>query len=197
MLREVVEAIALHPVDVPERQTRIRVQWKSGTIDELHTPRPTRGGSQKTSAKALARLRELAARGLRDEEIASQLNTEGITTGVGAEWNDTAVKWARRRNGVARTAPDRPRTKRLPDRRSDGRYSVRGVMKHFDVTSNVVRGWIQRGLVDASCEEFERYPRSWWVRIDREAEQRLEPEAVRARARSAILRQRLADGGPA
>lgn len=197
MLREVIEAVVLHPIDVPERQTLIRVQWKSGTIDELRTPRPDRGETQKTSSKTVARVRELAAQGLRDEAIARQLNAEGSVTGAGAEWNETAVKWARRRNDIARTAPDRPRTKRLPDRRSDGRYSVSGVTKRFDVSSNVVRGWIQRGLVDASCEEFERYPRSWWIRIDSEAEPRLEAEAVRARARSEMLRRPLAGGGPA
>ena len=140
MLREVIEAIALHPVDVPERQTRIRVQLMSGAIDELRTPRPERIESRRTSPEALARVRDLATQGLRDEVIARQLNAEGIVTGSGAPWNETAVKWARRKNGVVRTAPDRPRTKRVPDRRADGRYSIRAVMERFDVSSNVVRG---------------------------------------------------------
>ena len=40
MLRLVIEAVAIHPIDVPRRLTQIRVQWKSGAVDELTVNRP-------------------------------------------------------------------------------------------------------------------------------------------------------------
>lgn len=42
MLRLVVEAISATPMEVPRRVTRLRVQWKSGTVTDLETSRPTR-----------------------------------------------------------------------------------------------------------------------------------------------------------
>lgn len=185
MLREVIEAIALHPVDVPERQTLIRVEWKSGTVDELRTPRPKRSEWCAPSPQAVARLRELAVEGQHDQDIAAQLNAEGMRTGVGADWTVPSVKWARRRHGIVRTAPDRPRVRPTPTRRADGRYSVRGVVERFQVSSNVVHAWIRRGLLDAICDKSWGKRKSWWIRIDAEADRRLAAEAARSSLLSA------------
>jgi hypothetical protein len=174
----------------------IRVEWKGGTVDELRTPRPKRSEWRSPSPHALSRLRQLAAEGEHDQGIAARLNAEGIRTGTGGKWTLPGVIWARRKHGIARTAPDRPRMKQMPDRRADGRYSIRGVMKRFQVSSNVVHAWIRRGLLDAVCDKSHRKRKSWWIRIDAEAEQRLAAEAVRSRARSAARRSR-GGGGPA
>lgn len=190
MLREVIEAVALHPIDVPERQTLISVEWKSGTVDELRTPRPKRTEWRAPSPQAVARVRELAADSRHDQDIATQLNAEGIVTGTGRQWTVDAVKWARRKHGIARTAPDLPRMKHLPARRADGRYSIRGVMARFQVSSNIVHGWIRRGLLDAIREKSEQARTCWWIRIDDKTEERLETEAIRSRARSAARRSR-------
>src|SRR5437867_10404023 len=38
MLRLVIEAVGIRPIDVPQRLTQIRVQWKTGAVDELTGP---------------------------------------------------------------------------------------------------------------------------------------------------------------
>src|SRR5262245_49569797 len=70
MLRLVIEAVALHPVDVPRRSTRIRVQWTSGAVDELAIPRLQKGEYRANAPAAIQRIAELAAAGVRDDEIA-------------------------------------------------------------------------------------------------------------------------------
>ena len=52
MLRLVIEAIALEPIEVPERQTRLRVQWRSGAISELRVARPGRNEWRRTPEQA-------------------------------------------------------------------------------------------------------------------------------------------------
>jgi hypothetical protein len=42
MVALVIEAVSLQPVDVPKRATLVRVQWKTGAIDELLVARPSR-----------------------------------------------------------------------------------------------------------------------------------------------------------
>jgi len=195
MIREVIEAVALHPVDVPRRQTLVRVQWRSGVVTDLHLDRPQGTDARRTSPEAIARIRELAADGLRDELIAEQLNAEQIATGAGARWNVHAVKWVRRRNAIARTAPDRSRTTQLPDQHPDGRYSIRGVMARFHVSSNVAHGWIRRGLVKAVREDFGQLHAVWWLCIDAETEARLEAEACRYRSRQRQTSRPLSGGG--
>jgi hypothetical protein len=183
MLRLVIEAIALEPIDVPRRQTRIRVQWKSGVVSELHVDRPSRHDWHRTSEQTLDRIRELAAGGKRDEEIASQLNEEGTLTGAGKRWDAVAIKWVRSRHRIRRTALDLPRRRPLPDRHEDGRYSIAGTMRRFQVSDSVVRGWIARGLVPATRENYQVHTGIYWLTLDDETVARLEHELRRTKDR--------------
>jgi hypothetical protein len=166
MLRLVIEAIAIHPVDVPRRCTRVRVQWQSGVVNELEVPRFLRGESHRHSPEAVQRVRELATAGGHDEEIAKQLNDEGLRTGTGREWDLEAVRQLRSRHQIARVAPDRPRMRPLPDRYPDGRYSVPGVMAHFGVSRSLVYQWIEKGLLQASRADYGTHRNAYWLDID-------------------------------
>ena len=57
----------------------------------------------------------------------------------------------------------------LPNRGEDGLYSVRGAAEHFDVSTDVVRGWIKRGLVKASKEDHGPHRGILWLEIDAHA----------------------------
>jgi DNA invertase Pin-like site-specific DNA recombinase len=166
MLRIAIEAIGIRPVDVPRRVSALRVQWRSGQITELEVPRPDRARRSRTQPEIADRLRALAKAGLRDEQIADALNAEGAVTGKGKAWTPWAVKWARRREHIERSYADLPRRTPLPDRHPDGRYSVRGAAERLGVSVNQVRGWIKRGLVEATCEEFAPYSSAYWIRLD-------------------------------
>jgi DNA invertase Pin-like site-specific DNA recombinase len=190
MLREVFEAVTLHPIDVPERQTLIRAQWQSGAITELKIDRPTRIDSRRTPKGAITRVRELAAEGLHDEDIADQLNAEEIATATGGRWTIHSVRWARRKYAIVRLHEDRPRSIPLPDRHPDGRYSVRGAMKRFGVSDTVIRRWIKDGLIDSSREDFKRRRDVYWLRIDDEDAKRLEKVAARSRKHRSARKRR-------
>ena len=56
MLRLVIEAIALAPIEVPRRATRVQVAWQSGTVTEIDVPRPHRRQLFRTPPAAVERL---------------------------------------------------------------------------------------------------------------------------------------------
>jgi len=156
MLRLGIEMICLIPVQVPERSTLIRVQWQSGAVTELRTLRPKRNYRLRTDVAAANRLRELAASGLHDEQIAMHLNQEGFQTGKQKPWTLYAVRWARRKERIKRVAPDTPRRLPLPDQHPDGRYSVTGTAKRFMISEYAVRRWIKMGVVSAKRESYQQ-----------------------------------------
>lgn len=166
MLRLVIEAIALTPVEVPERTTRVQIQWQSGTLTTLLVPRPDRRTRRRTPDAALERIRARAATGHADDVIAVQLNAEGYKTGAGKPWTTWAVRWVRQRRTIRRTAPDAPRRHPLPERDVTGRYSVAGAAKHLGVSPEVVRRWIRLGHIPAHSAPYGPYPRVWWLEID-------------------------------
>jgi len=183
MLRLGIEAISLTPIEVPERATIVKVQWQGGAVTELIVQRPSRHYRSRTPKAAAKRLGELAAAGLHDEQIAAQLNTEGFRTGRQKPWNTWAVRWARRKENIARTAPDIPRRRPLPNHHPDGRYSIGGTAKLFDVREGVVRGWVQKGVVQAEQESYETYRKVWWLTIE-------EGQKNELRQRAATVKQR-------
>lgn len=178
MLRIVIEAITIRPVEVPERQTHIEVQWSSGAVDELFVPRIR---TRRVSNKCIERIRELVALGMGDEAIAERLNEENFTTGHHRPWTTSAVKRMRLEHTSTRRAPNADARQPLPDRHPDGRYSVRGAMKRFGVNSDKVRRWIKRGLVEAVREDFDWCEGAWWLSIDEATAKRLEEDATKRR----------------
>ena len=181
MLRLVIEAIALSPVDVPRRSTHVKVQWHSGAVTELDVPRPDRRTRHRTPPEAVERIRALVkGEDLSDEKIAERLNAEGMKTGVGKSWNGWAVRWARVHAKIYRSDEDCPQNRPVPERHRDGRYSLAGAAKRFGVSVAVVYKWVKRGLVPAKLERYGAHPAIWWLRIDRAAAARLAREAERS-----------------
>ena len=178
MLRIVIEAVTLRPVEIPKRTTQIQVQWSSGAVDELCIPRIR---SRRASEEAIERIRELAARGMGDEDMAQKLNEEHFTTGHGQRWSAAAVKRIRLACTSIRRAPNAGARQPLPDRHPDGRYSVRGAMKRFGVNNDKVRNWIKRRMVVAVREDFDWCNGAWWLSIDDATAKRLKEDATKRR----------------
>jgi hypothetical protein len=167
MLRLVIEAVSLRAVDVPRRETLVRIAWKSGAVTELRVPRPTIGELISTPEGALARLRELAAAGIHDREIAKRLYDEGFVTGMGKRWNLDIVRTMRSRHRIPRAAPSLPTATPVPDRRQDGSYSVLGAARHFRVGKDVIRLWIAKGAVRVSRQSGRTGTRgAIWLHVD-------------------------------
>ncbi len=178
MLRMVIEAVSIRPIDVPERRTHIQVQWTSGAVDEWSI---LRRRNQSTSNAAIERIRELTELGMADGAMAERLNEEGFVTGRSRRWTAEAVKRMRLMHTTVRRAPTCGDRQALPDRHPDGRYSVGGAMKRFGVSGDRVRRWIKRGLVEAVREDFEWCKGAWWLSIDETTAKRLEKVAVKRR----------------
>jgi uncharacterized protein YndB with AHSA1/START domain len=169
MLRLVIEAISIHPVEVPKRMTTIRVQWQSGAISDLTVRRPNKDESRTHAPQVVSRIAQLAAAGLRDDEIARQLHCDGLPTGNGAGWKEDTVRTARRKRGIERLAPDRARMHPLPHRHPDGRYSVPGAAARCGVSQAVIHAWIKKGLLIGSRADFGTHHDVHWLEIHDEA----------------------------
>jgi hypothetical protein len=161
-----IEAIALHPIDLPKRVTKVRVQWQSGVVTELEVPRPESGQAHSHRPEVVQRIRDLAAAGIHDEEIGRQLNSEGLHTGTGRLWYLDLVRTMRSRFGIKRVARDRQRNPPLPHRHPDGRYSVPGLVARLGVSEAIVHGWIKRGVIPATRADFGTHQNVYWLEID-------------------------------
>jgi DNA invertase Pin-like site-specific DNA recombinase len=181
MLRLAIEAVAIHPIDVPQRLSQIRVQWKSGAVDELTADRPGPADHNRTPSAAVGRIRQLAILGLFDRVIAEKLNAEEVRSGSGRAWTPSAVKHVRLEHQIFGAAAVPPRRDQLPDRHPDGRYSVRGAMKRFGVSHRQVMRWVERGMATAVRGDFEGYRSVWWLTIDPETEAQIEKRKTRKR----------------
>lgn len=174
MLRIVIEAIALAPVEVPRRMTKVRVQWQSGTVSELLVDRVGRSAPRDT----LARLAALVAEGHHDDVIAQRLNDEGFLNAQLGSWTPSTVGRARHAHALARVAP-RKTYRALPDRHPvTGHYSMPGASRRFNVPRDLIKSWIERGLVRMYNEWFGRY-NARWLEIDEATAQKLTELAAR------------------
>jgi DNA invertase Pin-like site-specific DNA recombinase len=178
MLRLVIEVIALHPIDVPQRLTQIRVQWKSGAVDELTINRPD---NTRTPSAAVECIRQLASLKLYDHIIAEKLNAEGVRSGTGRAWTPSAVKHVRLNHKIPGVPSVLPRRKPLPDRHPDGRYSIRGAMKRFGVSERQLMRWVECGMAQGAREDFGGYKSVWWLTIAPETEAQIEKRKIRKR----------------
>lgn len=174
MVRLVLEAVCLTPIDVPIRQTRVAIQWRSGAVTEHVVPRPGRGDERRAPAEVIERLQQLVAAGLHDQQVAQRLNAEGNWPAPDRPWTTSSASQARRRHHVLRVAPDRPRRANLPlpEQFEDGRYSVKGLARQMAVSETVVRGWISRGLVAAERVPAER-GQAWRLTVGEDDRARL------------------------
>jgi DNA invertase Pin-like site-specific DNA recombinase len=178
MLRLVIEAISVSPIDVPRRGTHIKVQWKSGAVDERIIDRPA---SRAPRANVIERMRELLAGGADDAAIAERLNAEALLGSRLQPWTPGNVAKARRK--ACLPSPPRPKRTVLPDRHPEtGYYSIPGAARRFGVTVNIVKHWVERGLVRIIHQRYERYNARWLV-LDDASTTRLEALASSRRRR--------------
>jgi excisionase family DNA binding protein len=166
MLRVVIEAISAEPIEVPARMTRLRVQWKSGNVSEVNVERPGSGDRHRHSPQSVERLRELVGAGHHDDEVAEQLNHEGLRTGTGLEWNGERVLAVRRNYRIPRVAKDRQRMPPLPVQDPQGRYSVPGAEVVLGVNRGTIYRWIQEGRLTASRADFGSHRDVYWIDLD-------------------------------
>ena len=124
-----------------------------------------------------------------DSQIAERLDAEGFITGAGNRWTLVAVRNGRKIHRIPRTAASLPTGRPLPERRDDGAYSVLGAARHFGVSKDAIRFWIEKQLVPVS-RHGDGSRAGLWLHVDQATERRLRRLANESRERTA-RRQRL------
>jgi hypothetical protein len=173
LLRMLVKEVTLTPIDAPSRATRIQVLWQTGAVTDLTVARRDKYTALATPPAAVEIIRAMTAAGNPDVDIVTALTSQGLATGRGQPWNESAIRWTRWRHGIRR---ELQANERLPDRRPDGLYSVHGVAACSGVTEHIVRYWVEKGWLKIA-EGGGRQP--LWFRLDRATLERL--RAAKAR----------------
>lgn len=167
LMRLLIEDVTLSPVDIPERSTRIQILWKTGATSEAFTSRPIAGC--KTSDEVLAIIRDLAAQRRGDSEIADELNHRGLKSGRDRSFTKQAIVMIRSEYEISAGRPPGGH-KPAPPRDELGRYSLRALAARHDVTTHMIRYWIETGVV-VPAQDYKGGP--FWFALTPEIEARI------------------------
>ena len=172
LLRLVVRAVTVSPVEVPARLTRVQVLWHTGAVSDFTVARTDKYTAQATSEPALAVIRELhLAKNKDDETIAAELNRRGLRTGQDRAWDVGAVRRVRCGEGIFRPSS---KARRPPEQRSDGLYSVRALATRAGVKPSVIRYWARTGALKSEVAHGGPGPgRPHWFKLDADTIDRL------------------------
>jgi DNA invertase Pin-like site-specific DNA recombinase len=136
--------------------TRILVLWHTGATSEVTVPRPRPGC--RTPEASRRRIAELA-QSMSDDQIAEQLNAEGLPTAWRGPWTQARVRVVRAKWRIASQKPYPPR-QILP--RNQGFLSASEAAEQLHVSPGMVCEWYRRGRL-AGYQE--RIRSAVWVRL--------------------------------
>jgi hypothetical protein len=165
-----------------ERTIAIAVRWQTQACTAVEVARPRRScDARRTAAAVVERVGVLAVNHT-DAQIASILNEEGFTPGMGSTFTAAKVQWVRYAYGIASGCPAAPGAC-ASGQRGDGRYSVQAAAALLNVNISTVVAWCQAGRLDG-VQASPHGP--WWVRLTPEIIAALrKPVRQRWRKRSA------------
>ncbi len=191
LLRMVMQEVTLSPIDIPVRQTRVQLLWRTGAVSELTVARKDKYSWSANPAEAVTLIREL--HGVHtDAAIAEELNRRDLLTGAGLKWSALAVCRVRYAEGMQRASP---KTRRVADRDEAGRYSVHGVAALLGVKAALVRYWARLGVLPPV--ERGGPGRPSWFRLDEATLHRLRADLRRYRGTHAAGLAAPSNGGDA
>jgi DNA invertase Pin-like site-specific DNA recombinase len=159
LVRIVVRQVVLSPIDEPDPMVRVQVLWETGAVSDFTIPRLRHVAPRNSIAHEAVELVVKLQSTTSDEQIAAELNRQGLLTGRRTPWNATAVRWLRNRYNL----PPRPGG-RLQGRRADGLYSAHGVAEHLGVARGVVSMWIRQGLLPIAEGGGQGHP--FWFKLE-------------------------------
>jgi DNA invertase Pin-like site-specific DNA recombinase len=146
MLRLLIQQVALTPIDIPKRMTRIQILWNTGATTELTVERKLYNNGGPTDAQIVERIREMATQGWTDRAIAAELNQRGISPKLARNgWNEQSIRSIRKRRGIGSTFVSLGRGELHPLQRGDGLYSIRGICERLGLSRRTVRGLVDAG----------------------------------------------------
>lgn len=158
LLRYLIKDVTLASRD---ENIHLGVRWQTSATSEIEIPRRKRVDEiHRTSDIVIERVRSLVATQT-DRQIATILNQEGLTTGVGLAFNRTRVRRVRLKYGISTGCPEMPGI--FPDgKRGDGRYSTKAAAELLNVSIATIGNWCQSGKLD-SIQAVPHGPR--WINL--------------------------------
>lgn len=137
MLRLLIEDITVDK-ERGSKQAVLHVRWQGGACSDVAITLPANiADRMRYPTTTVERIRTLA-KTLRDDQIAVQLNDDGLRSATGKIFTASMINWIRYRYRIP--AP----TLKRPDE-----LTVTEMMQRFGVSRHVVYYWIERGVVTA------------------------------------------------
>lgn len=165
IVRLLIEAVTLSPIDIPRRMSRVQILWATGATSELHVARPA-FGSGEISSDTLRALQRMTLDGKTDAEIAADLNQQGVACPIARrgelEWTESRVRMVRYRRGLARKRGTRSDDRPILQR-EDGMFSSYGVADVLGITVHMVDEWIAQGHIVPTVRGRQT---ASWFRLD-------------------------------
>lgn len=144
-----------------ETTIHIGLRWQTEASTECHIPRPKLAHeANRTDPSVINRVRELAPTH-DDRQIASILNRELFSSGMGGDFTDRKVRWVRHAYGIPTGHPLSPRA--CPSgQRADGRYTTPAAAELLNVSRHTIVKWCKSGRLDG----LQSAPKGfWWIKL--------------------------------
>jgi DNA invertase Pin-like site-specific DNA recombinase len=136
-------------VTLTKRATTIAVaiRWQTEACTMIEIPRPARScDRRRTPPAVVARIRTLAPHHT-DSQMATMLNQEGATPGLGGTFTASKVAWIRYVYAIPAGCPEAPGV--CPNgQRGDGRYSARAAAQRLNVDVSTIADWCCAGQLE-------------------------------------------------
>ncbi|MDA0843484.1 MAG: recombinase family protein [Bacteroidetes bacterium] len=173
LLGLLIKQICLSPIDVPSRQTTIKILWHSGATSVLQADRPRLNLSLNTDAHIVEKIREMS-QDHTDEQIADKLNGLRLKSRYGKKFNTRIIASIRQYHKIKKPWVDPTFT--VKGEVLNGKYiSVMGMANRLGVNRQVIHYWRRKGVLKG----FQRANHGpWWIEIDRNSLMRMAEKSI-------------------
>ncbi|HZM09046.1 MAG TPA: recombinase family protein [Candidatus Limnocylindrales bacterium] len=159
MLRLLLKDITVEKLAEP-KQLLVHIRWQGGACTDLSLQLPPNIADRlRYPAAVIERVRELA-QGLRDAQIAPQLNREGHSSATGKPYTAKIIHWIRWRYQIP------PAMLKKPEE-----LTVQQVAQRFAVSLSVVYYWIEHRVIPARQLSSGM---QYWITLSENDEQKLQ-----------------------
>jgi DNA invertase Pin-like site-specific DNA recombinase len=158
LLRLAIQEVSVTVQQAGSRSAAVAVLWSGGVTTNHTVTCPPPGWHCVTTAALLARISTLAQT-LPDDQIADQLNADGLCTQTGKPWTYQRVRVIRNQHAIPTACPIDPEARAV---RGDGMMPVRLAAELLGVSPSLIHVWIGQGVLQSVQRTVQSYR---WVRL--------------------------------
>lgn len=121
------------------RQLILQIRWQGGINETLHIAIPPKIHEiKKYDQQTIDTVKELAKQKFRDQEIATELNKNGLKSATNKKFNRSMINWIRYKYNI-----------HLVPQVKENEYTVTQAMAKFNISRHMVYYWIEREYVES------------------------------------------------